>query len=401
MRTILHCDCNSFYASVEIARKPELRGRPVAVCGDPALRHGIVLAKSQEAKACGVTTGEVIWQARQKCPGLVLVPADHHLYMETSLMFREICLRFTPQVEPFGWDECWLDVTGCAASGEEIAGSIRKAVRDELNITVSAGVSFNKVFAKLASDIRKPDATTVISRDNFREKVWPLPVKTLLFIGHSTQLVLRSIGVYTIGDLARTSEKTLRDLFGKSGAMIRRFAAGEDDAPVVCPGKEEDIKSISNSTTTPQDLTSEEEARPVLLQLCESVAARLRKHHAACATVAISVRDCTLNSFSRQTHLLYPTDSSRDIAAAATALIQKCYRWEKPVRSVGVAGTELISTDKDRQLSLFAPPDKAKAAQLNAALDRLRGRYGNDSVRRAAVSPGFQPGINPFALPRS
>lgn len=400
MRTVLHCDCNSFYASVEIARRPELRGKPVAVCGDPALRHGIVLAKSQEAKACGVTTGEVIWQARQKCPNLILVPANHQLYLENSLMFREICLRFTPQVEPFGWDECWLDVTGCSAGGEEIATRIRKAVRDELQITVSVGVSFNKVFAKLASDIRKPDATTVISRDNFHEKIWPLPVGALLFIGRSTQASLRSIGVYTIGDLAQSSEETLRDIFGKNGSMIRRFAAGEDDAPVIYPGEQEDIKSISNSTTTSQDLCSEEEARPVLLQLCESVATRLRKHHAACATVSISMRDCSLNTFSRQTHLLCPTDSSRDIAAAATALMQKCYRWEKPVRSVGVAGTELISTDKDRQLSLFSLPGKAKTNQLNAALDKLRGRYGNDAVRRAALSAGFQSGINPFSLPR-
>jgi len=323
MRTILHSDLNNFYASVECVYRPELRNVPMAVSGDPDARHGIILAKNELAKKCGVKTGEAIWQARQKCPGLQTLPPNFKRYMHFAKMMREIYADYTDYIEPFGLDEAWLDVSGHRKSGVEIADIIRRRAKEELGLTASVGVSFNKVFAKLGSDMKKPDATTVISEENFREKVWPLPVDELLFVGPATKRKLRSRNIYTIGDLARCNVDTLRFFLGKNGEMIWNYARGRDTSPVLRQDESAMVKSVGNSTTTPRDLVCDQDVHLVLLLLSESVAERLRANSFKGSVVSVYVRDCDLASFSCQRRLHAPTALSREIAACAQALFSE------------------------------------------------------------------------------
>ena len=385
MRTILHSDCNSFYASVETAEDPLLLDKPVAVCGDPKLRHGIILAKSPLAKKCGITTGEAVWQARKKCPLLILIPADQRKYLLYSRKMRAIYRRYTPLVEPFGLDECWLDVSGHPLCGEEIAARIRNSAMEELGITVSIGVSFNKVFAKLGSDMRKPDATSVITPLNYRQKVWPLPAEELLFIGRATKRRLNALGLYTIGDVAQADPELLRGALGKNGLMLRRFARGEDDSPVLRAEDADEIKSIGNSTTPPHDMRSEEEAKMVFYLLSDSVAARLRAHGFTCRTVSVWLRDTDLNSVGRQCRLAAGSDSGGDIARAALQLLRDHYPWHLPLRSVGVCGSDLVSTRDNVQLPLWTDPKILKERALEGALDELRARWGHNVIRRGLM----------------
>ena len=388
MRTILHSDCNSFYASVEAAEEPRLSGQPVAVCGDPSLRHGIILAKSALAKKCGIITGEAVWQARKKCPTLILIPADQRKYLMYSRKMRAIYKRYTKLVEPFGLDESWLDVSGHPLSGEEIAAQIRNSARQEVGITVSIGVSFNKVFAKLGSDMRKPDATTVITPDNFRAKVWPLPSDELLYVGRATKKRLAGLNLHTIGDLAQAPDELLHSLLGKNGRMLQRFARGQDEEPVLCAEDADEIKSIGNSTTTPHDLCDEEEAKAVLYLLADSVAARLRTHRFACRTVSVWMRDSELNSQGRQCRLPHLSDSGSDIARAALSLLREHYRWDLPLRSLGVCGSDLKSTENMVQLPLWMPPKAQRERVLDTALDGIRHRWGHNSIRRGLMLCG-------------
>ncbi len=385
MRTILHCDCNSFYATIELAANPHLRGKPLVVCGDPNLRHGIVLAKSPEAKAYGIFTGEVLWEAKKKCPQLMLIHARHKVYLDYSRGLRSICRQYTPFVEPFGLDESWLDVSHHALSGEEIAARIRQAAKEELGITTSVGVSYNKVFAKLGSEMRKPDATTVITPENFREKVWIRSVDDLLFVGRATKKRLAQMGIHTIGQLAQCDTNLLLQAFGKNGLTIQAFARGEDNSPVLSPETADEIKSIGNSTTPPHDIRCEEEAKSILYLLCESVAARMRRHQVACSTVSISLRDTSLMCFGRQMRLQQPTDAAEDIAKAAVHLLHEAYQWEIPLRSLGVAGGSLISTCQDVQTNLWLPAARRQNNRLDGALDEIRKRYGHNAVRRGIV----------------
>lgn len=386
-RTILHVDLNNFYASVECLYRPELRGQPVAVTGDAEARHGIVLAKNQLAKAAGVKTGEVIWQARQKCPGLICVPADFRRYLRFSRLARAIYGDYTDQIEAFGIDECWLDVTGSLhlfGDGQQIADDIRRRLRDELGITGSVGVSWNKIFAKLGSDMKKPDATTVITPDNYREVVWPLPVGELLYVGRSTKRKLANRAVLTIGDLASRDVAALRLLLGVWGETLHCFANGWDDSPVRHSGEESIIKSIGNSATTCRDLVNDEDVKIIVFVLAESVAARLRRHGLKCRTVAIHVRNTELFSFERQGKLAAPSCVSSDIAARAMALFREHYGWEKPIRSIGVRGAELVTADSLTQLDLFAA-DAADREALERTVDGIRQRFGPYSVQRCAM----------------
>ncbi len=386
-RTVLHVDLNNFYASVECLYRPELRGLPVAVTGDVAARHGIILAKNNLAKGCGVKTGEVIWQAKQKCPGLVCLPPDFRKYLRFSRLARAIYADYTDQIEAFGIDEAWLDVTGSVrlfGDGAAIADAIRRRLREGLGVTASVGVSFNKIFAKLGSDMKKPDATTVITAGNFRELVWPLPVGELLYVGRSTKSRLANRAVYTIGDLAGREVKALRLLLGVWGETLWHFANGLDDSPVRRSGEEGFIKSVGNSTTTPRDLLSEEDVRLIVFVLAESVAARLRRHGLKCRTVAVSVRDAELFSFERQGKLAAPSCVSSDIAARAMGLFREHYGWEKPIRSIGVRGAELVTADSLTQLDLFAA-DTADREALERTVDGIRQRFGPYSVQRCAM----------------
>lgn len=386
-RVILHSDMNNFYASVECLYRPELRGKPLAVGGDEEARHGIVLAKNEIAKRLGIKTGETLWQARQKCQGLVVVPPHYERYLHFSRMAKEIYADYTDQVESFGLDECWLDVSGSTTlfgTGKQIADQIRQRVKFELGITASVGVSFNKIFAKLGSDLKKPDATTVILPEEFRETIWPLPVNELLYVGRATHRKLHAYGIDTIGDLANADLNFLRRAFGKVGEMLWNFANGLDRSPVSNIGAKSLIKSIGNSTTTPRDLKTAEDMKIILYVLCESVSARLREQGFRCRTVQITLHDNTLNAFERQKRLETPACTTEEIFNAAFSL----YRENdigRPYRSVGVRACQL-TYEETTQLSLY--PEQAlrqKREQLENTVDKLRGRFGPFIIRRGVM----------------
>lgn len=393
-RVILHADMNNFYASVECLHRPEIKNKPVVVGGDEKLRHGIVLAKNYAAKATGIRTGETLWQARSKCPGLVVVPPNYPLYLRYAKFARQIYADFTHQIEPFGLDEAWLDVSG--SDGVLAADKIRARIKEELGVTVSLGVSYNKIFAKLGSDLKKPDATTLISRENYRAVAWPLPVEELLYVGSATKKKLYTYGITTIGELAATPPSFLRRMFGKVGDVLSTFANGLDQTPVMCLEEEALIKSIGNSTTTPRDLLCDEDVKIILFVLCESVCARIREHGFFCRTVAISIRDNELFRFERQVKLKTPSQISGEIADAAMQLFRQNYSWPKPIRSIGVRCSDLISADGPLQLSIFDSDTREKQAILDKTVALLRKRFGHFCIQRASVSAD-QPlgGIDP------
>lgn len=386
---ILHSDMNNFYASVEILFNPTLQDKPVAVAGDEEARHGIVLAKNDIAKRFGIHTGQVLWEARQQCPGLVCVPAHYEQYLAFSARAREIYTSYTDQVEPFGLDECWLDVTGSLGlfgDGPAIADHIRSRVRQELGLTVSVGVSFNKVFAKLGSDMRKPDATTVITPENYQEQTWSLPVSDLLYVGPATTRKLDRYGITTIGDLARADIGFLYWLLGRNGIMLHQFANGQDHSGVRRYYSVPPMKSIGNSTTAPRDLVNRDDVKITLMALCESVGARLREQGCLCSTVFVGVRDYRLQSYGRQAKLSRPTANTLDIWEAAMELFQGHHSRGEPVRSLSVKAGGLLPADGAMQLSLFPEVQKAqRRADIDRVLDKIRNRYGYASIRRAIM----------------
>lgn len=391
-RTILHVDMNCFYASCEMAYQPKLQGKPIAVCGDPERRSGIVLTASYPAKRMGVKTGMPLWEAQQHCRDIIFVPAHYDLYTRYSGYTREIFLRYSDQVEPFGLDEAWIDCTGSRqihGDGPNIAKKISDTVKDELGITCSIGVSWNKTLAKLGSDYKKPDATTIISRDNFKKIVWPLPASDLLYVGSKTAAKLRNYAIHTIGDLAQTNPKFLQEKLGKVGVMIWQFANGTDSAPVakyeykdvIAP-----IKSIGNSWTTPRDLLTDEDVWIVILLLAESVAARLRENHFRCGGVEVTLRDSSLFSFERQCKLQQPTMQEQDIAEAAYKLYKKNYRWGEHLRSIGVRAIDLRPETEPCQISFDCSAEKQEEMEkLESAIDNVRGRFGYYAIQRGVM----------------
>lgn len=393
-RVILHSDINSCYASIECLYNPMIRDLPVAVGGNPEKRHGIILAKNEKAKKAGVKTGEALWQARSKCSGLVIVPPNYDRYLRYSKLSREIYNRYSDQVEPFGLDESWIDVTNSCkihGSGEEIAMKISHAIKEELGVTVSIGVSWNKIFAKYGSDYKKPDAITIITRDNYRQIVWEQDVGDLLYVGRSTKNKLRKYGVYTIGQLASASVDFLVTIFGKMGLVLWRFANGLDDSPVKpfdehYNGNERLIKSIGNSITTPRDLKNLKDVKIIIYMLTESVAMRLRETGCYCQTVAIHVRNKELDSFTRQMKLPKPSDLTNEIARAAIELFVRNYDFSSDIRSMGVRVTDLVPDSTPIQLDLFGNEEiRVRQARLDDTVDGLRKRFGNLSVRRAVT----------------
>lgn len=384
---ILHSDFNNFYASVEMLYDSSLRGRPVAVAGDEEARHGIVLAKNDIAKGFGVHTGQVLWEARQRCPELVCVPAHYDRYLHFSALARDIYVSYTDQVEAFGLDECWLDVTGSThlfGSGSAMADDLRGRIRRELGLTVSVGVSYNKVFAKLGSDMKKPDATTVITPEDFREKTWRLPVSDLLYVGPATTRKLAQFGIDTIGGLAQADVDFLYHLLGKNGVMLHRFANGQDHSGVRQYYAVPPMKSIGNSTTAPRDMVSEDDVKIVLLALCESVGARLREQGCTCTTVSVDIRDNRLSYYERQVKLGRPSTSTLDIWEAACGLFREHHTSGAPVRSLSVKASGLAPAEELAQLSLFPEEQKAqRRSAIDQVVDQVRGKYGYYSIRRA------------------
>ena len=388
-RHILHCDINAFYASVEMQRHPELRSKPLAVCGSQEERHGIVLTANYIAKPRGVKTGMAIWQAKQCCPELVTLPPDMDEYIRFSRMAREIYEDYTDQIEPFGLDESWLDVTGSVGLFGDpmtIAREISDRIKFELGITASIGVSDNKITAKLGSDYKKPDAITRIGRDNYKEIVYPLPVEDLLYVGPAISKKLRSVGISTIGRLAQSPPDFLQRRLGKMGLILHTFANGWDVSPVQKSDHVPNIKSVGNSATTPRDLASEEDVLLMLYLLAESVCARMRELASRCTVVEIYVRDTELNAFSRQRKLPAPSCSSQELAETGMALFRRHYHWDKPIRSIGLRGARLVEAQSSLQLSIFAEEQRRdKWERIDKAVDHLRQRYGYMSIRRAIV----------------
>lgn len=390
-RTVLHCDCNGFYASVECVRNPALRQVPMAVCGDPESRHGIILAKNELAKRCGVVTAETIWQARQKCPELVLVPPHRADYQHFSRIVNQIYLEYTDMVEPFGIDESWLDVTGSLrlfGDGPQIANTLRRRVREETGLTISVGVSFNKIFAKLGSDYKKPDATTVITPENFRQIVYPLPAESLLYVGKSVLRTLRRMDIRTIGDLAACDQRQLSGALGKLGDTLWEYANGLDESPVRRFDDQPPVKSVSNHMTFSRNLVGWEDIKTGVMALSDNVAMRLRKQGLKCHGVQVLIKNPALKSISRQKQCSNPTDLARDIARYAMELIEASWDAERPIRMLSVGAINLTGTDDGFQTSLFQPQEAQrhqKQAQLEQAMDSIRKKYGKGAVQQAAI----------------
>ena len=410
-RIILHSDCNCFYASVECALNPELKGKPVAVSGNPEKRHGIILAKSEEAKKFGVKTGEAIWQAKKKCPQLITLPPNFSKYVEYSKSVKEIYYKYTDMVESFGLDEAWLDVTGSTrlfGNGYETAQKIRSRIKKELDITVSIGVSYNKIFAKLGSDYKKPDAVTLINKSNYKHMVWSLPAEDLLYVGSATKKKLNSLGIFTIGQIANTPVDILKKNLGKWGQMLHSFANGNDTSTVALYGETSPVKSIGNSTTSPRDLKDITDVKIIMGVLADSVARRMREQGLSCMLVSITVRDNSLCSFTRQKKLLSYTDITSEILSTGLALFKESYSWKKPIRSLGLSVSELTCKDSGTQLSLFEDNKKRlRQESLDKTTDALKNRFGNFIINPAVMLKdttlsGFNPKadhtIHPVAL---
>jgi DNA polymerase-4 len=384
-RAILHSDANCFYASVEMVLNPELRGKAIAVCGSVEDRRGIVLAKSEKAKKAGVKTGMVMWEAKQKCPNLIVVPPHYDYYVKYSKMIREIYARYTDMIEPFGMDECWLDVTHSPMKPMEIAERIRREVKAELAITVSIGVSFNKVFAKLGSDMKKPDAITEITRENFKEKVWGLPCSELLYCGRATTKKLESIGVQTVGQLACLGTNIVKHKLGKNGIMLWNYANGLDTSRVAHETYSAPAKSVGHGITCTEDLTSTDEAEKVIFSLAQDIGYKLRSMGLRAKGVHLSVRDNTLHTVGWQISLDTSTQYELTIATEACKILHSNYGWQKNVRSLTVTAINLESAEEEIQMSFMDSPVNEKREALTRTIDEIHELFGKSALVPALI----------------
>lgn len=390
-RVIFHCDCNSFYASVELLSHPELKAVPVAVCGDPQHRHGIILAKNEPAKKFGIQTAETVASAMRKCPQLTLLAPHHERYREYSRRINAIYARYTEFVEPFGIDESWLDLTASwhlfGSSPIAVAHRIRREVKTETGLTISVGVSFTKALAKLGSDYKKPDAVTEFSAKNYRQLVWPLPVNTLLYVGRSAQNTLAKLGISTIGQLAGADPQILQAALGKLGAELQGFALGQEGSPVHSIYEKHELKSVGNGLTFPRDLTCLADAQAGLAALSDEVASRLRAHGLYAGAVQITVKDADFHTITRQVQLAAPTHLARDIAQQAVALLKQNWRFPAPIRMLTVTALN-VSHSAATQLSMFEPEAGTRddrRENLERSLDVIRGKYGKSAIASGAV----------------
>lgn len=401
LRYILHSDLNNFYASVESLYNPSIRNKAVVVVGDEEKRHGIVLAKNYVAKEYGIKTGDTVYSARQKCDvELVCVPARFDLYLQISKMVKNIYKEYSDRVESFGIDEAWIDISHLCQNFDEaveIANNIRVRVLSELGLSVSIGVSFNKVFAKLGSDIKKPNAVTLISPDNYKEIVWKLPVQDLLYVGKATYKKFEKAGIVTIGDLASANEKYLKLTLGKVGLDLYNFARGLDNSEVSSCLEQEKIKSFGNSTTCPVDLTNNEQVKSIIYLLAESVAERMKKKGYYANCVCLWIKDTELQSFERHLTLKSPTNVSEDIAKNCYDLFLKNYDWGLNIRAVGVRVTSLC--EGIIQCDIFKTSENLEKKQnLENTIEKLRERFGYNVIRRGNILMNEKlSGLNPHS----
>ena len=390
-RVILHSDCNSFFASVETALNPAYKDVPMAVCGSVEARHGIVLAKNELAKRFGVQTAETVYSAKKKCPGLVIASPHYSEYERYSKAVNDIYKRYTDAVEPFGIDESWLDVTHSErlfGSGIEIAERIRREVKQTLGITVSIGVSFNKAFAKLGSDYKKPDAITVIDESNFKDIVYPLPASTLLYVGEKTKNVMTRLGIKTIGDIARADLALLRLHFGKMADVLHSYALGEDDSPVLSEAMQAERKSIGNGFTFKHDLVSIEEIKLGIEYLAEELGRKLRQSSMKAGVVQLTIKDEFLKSIQRRRQLQRPTDIAREISALAMRIFFDEWKLGKPIRMLTVTVLNLTPADAiSEQIDIFAldgDADRDRAKKREETIDKIRSKFGKTSILSAS-----------------
>jgi DNA polymerase-4 len=392
-RTVFHADCNSFFASVEETFHPEYKQVPMAVAGDPENRRGIILAKNELAKKFNIKTAETIWSARQKCPDLLLCPPRHHTYGEFCERVNAIYEQYTDQVERFGVDESFLDVTGSlhlfGGDAVKLAHEIRERVAREIGITISIGVSWNKMFAKLGSDLKKPNAVTVITRENYKDVVWPLPAGDLFLVGRNTVEKLQKMYIKTIGDLARADEAMLTRQFGKMGTQLHINANGLDDSPVARIGEQDPVKSVGNGLTFRRDLKTEHDIRTGVIALADSVASRLRAADMKCTTVQVTIKDTALKSIQRQKPTKNPTYLAAELAETAMEIIKVSWNIGKPIRMITVTAQNLVpSNQASEQLTLFDEPDDGKGKKtelLEKTMDKIRGRYGSHSIQPGVI----------------
>ena len=385
-RWILHSDADCFYASVETVLDPTLRGKPIAVCGSTSERHGIVLAKSYIAKRAGIRTGMTNAEAKKRCPSLIVVPPHFERYSRFSAYLRGIYSRYTDAVEPFGLDECWLDISSLPRDPVEVAEQIRREVRDELGLTVSIGVSFNKVFAKLGSDMKKPDAITVIRRSEFKEKIWNLPACDMLWVGRSTYKTLKRYGILTIGDIAKTSVDTLVSLLGKNGELLWKCANGYENSEVSDFLSTPEIKSVGRGITLVSDITENDEIYRVILSLSHEVSRELRKHRLSACGVQISVKSNELKSVQFQKKTNFLTQNAREIADLAFSLFDERYDRELPVRAISVRAFDLLESDCAVQLDMFFDIEKhIKREKIEKAMLSINKKYGKNTVKEATL----------------
>lgn len=383
-RVILHCDLNNFYASVECMKHPELKDKYVAVSGNAEERHGIILAKNEKAKKLGIKTGETIWQAKLKCPNLILLKANFHEYLAISKKVKRLYSEYSDRIESFGLDEAWIDCSESVAlfgSGEEIAEQIRSRVKNEFDLTISIGVSFNKIYAKLGSDYKKPDAVTCFNKKNYKEKIFPLPVSDLLYVGKATEKKFREMGITTIGDLATSDKRLLSIRLGKMGEILHDFANGIDHSEVALFDNHTKLKSIGNGITAKRDMENLDDAILVLYVLCDSIAMRLRQNRKLGKCVSVHFRNKELISFSRQMTLNEESNLCEEIVKAAIELTKHHYNFDIAMRSITVSVSQLIDEGTHRQLSLFNNRDKIES--IERCMDEIRGKFGVSSIFRA------------------
>lgn len=397
-RIILHCDMDSFFASVELLSYPELRDKPVAVCGNPENRHGIILAKNTPAKKYKIKTAETVWQALKKCPDLILLPPHHEKYKEYSIKINEIYQRFTDMVEPFSIDESWLDVTASQSlfgTGKEIADTIRETVKKELGLTLSIGVSYNKIFAKMGSDYNKPDGTTVITRENYKDLLWTMDVHDMFFVGSATADKLNKAGIRTIGDLAQSNKDFLTSLLGKHGGMLYDYANGYDETPVKLFSEREKIKSVGNGTTFSRDLVGIDDIKTAVTSLADTVASRLRKYQMKCYGVKVDIKDPNFKVISRQKQLSAPTNLEEEIFRTSIEIINDSWNLRDPIRLLTITGINLCDEDESEQISLFditgginagnatdsnRTQSRENSEKMERTMDDIRAKFGGSAI---------------------